>query len=967
MPRIPLYNKGLGPTQELAAGQLSPRASTAAFTAPGRAFAGFQQTLSKAGKVAADFELAQQKINADTLDTDVKSTLDEEFSKLERQELDDVSLYEEELEKIREKINTKIETAPRINSRLKSTVQNNFDTRFSALSVGGKQVTFERKRTNLANSFIKGLNSNAENARKNPDLAEALNSDSQFIYQNAREAGVENMLPMSSEEYFSNFKSEQIAISLLNTQEKVQNKTLTLAQAQENFNAAEKQIKESSRLNEITFQKEQDLLADLQSVRQNSEVMFLDNSIEVVRFSFPNFDIDTVNTIQSGLQQGKTEFVIKDYQGLDTKISFEGLSQESLDKINDELIRLTSTKRSLERDIIIGLLGEMQKDGAPNEAFEKASDALRDGEEFTYPKKDGSIISFNSSFLKEAVQQELSQFTNNFLEDPEELSQKTIQDFGDKVLSSIGSVSPLESAGNIILGRSDNMSEEQAEEILVLTVQRDAQSNIRKLQVTEDENERAVLLERLNNIQQILTSPINDQQPFEFRTGNIGKTANNTLNVIFDMQIKQFKAIGEKAVNATIKQEVLDGRGANLSLHFSSDKIEKVTQALMKDISIEEKDAETKNRKIINIAQDTGVTHKEWEFTLEQAFRNARNASVSPDSEDFGMITQGLNLFNFLKNYQNVLSDHTDSKQRAFFTELNERVDFEPLEQAILNTRKAIEDPEPSNVSQGLLERAYDKLAKQMDPGFFGGDDPLNEIAVKNLLLQRAQDYLEIGGARNATKALEFAREDILNDFIFIEGHYQQIDDFNKNTTIFTTGIAEAKKMLLEESQNKVTLKVILDPLEEYEENDLRIVKSEFLENYILTDKNGRPLDGVVLDEKGNETIFRRLITITPQQINEFGTQEIQEKRQEEENRIKNAVKLNAQKDKAFNSTGTYEQQQEYLKSAGRYLEILSLEKDEQGNIELIESPSGKIMLKTEKIDPKFGFMERQRESLMSN
>ena len=61
MPKIPLYNQGTGPTQGLAAGQLSPRASTAAFTAPGRAFAGFQQTLSKAGKVAADFALAEKE------------------------------------------------------------------------------------------------------------------------------------------------------------------------------------------------------------------------------------------------------------------------------------------------------------------------------------------------------------------------------------------------------------------------------------------------------------------------------------------------------------------------------------------------------------------------------------------------------------------------------------------------------------------------------------------------------------------------------------------------------------------------------------------------------------------------------------------------------------------------------------------------------------------------------------------
>ena len=61
MPRIPLYNKGLGPTQELAAGQLSPRASVNAFTAPGRAFANYQKTFGDASKVAANFALAERE------------------------------------------------------------------------------------------------------------------------------------------------------------------------------------------------------------------------------------------------------------------------------------------------------------------------------------------------------------------------------------------------------------------------------------------------------------------------------------------------------------------------------------------------------------------------------------------------------------------------------------------------------------------------------------------------------------------------------------------------------------------------------------------------------------------------------------------------------------------------------------------------------------------------------------------
>ena len=879
MPRIPLYNKGVGPTQGLAAGQLSPRASTSAFTAPGRAFAGFQQTLSKAGKVAADFELAQQKINADTLDTEVKSILDEEFSKLEKQELDDVSLYEEELGKIQETINTKIETTPRINSRLKSTVQNNFDTRFSALSVGGKQVTFERKRTNLANSFIKGLNSNTENARKNPDLAEALNSDSQFIYQNAREAGVENMLPMTSEEYFSNFKSEQIAIGLINTQEKVQNKTLTLTQAQENFNDVEKQIKESSRLNEITFEKEQDLLVRLQSVRQNSETIFLNNSLEVVQFNFPNFDIGTVNTIQSGLQKGETEFVVKDEQGNDRQISFEGLSQASLNGINGELIKLTSAKRILERDNIIGLLGEMQKDGASNDNFQQAAVALRDGEDFTYPKQDGSVISFNSSFLKQAVQQELSQFTNNFLEDPEELSQITIQEFGEKVINSINSKTDIE---NIILGRSDNMSQNESEEITAITLQTLTQSTVRKLQVTQDENERAVLLDRLNDIEQILTSSLNEQQPFEFRTDNIGKIANSTLNQISEIEKQIFKQNVEESKKETIKQTIEQGKTSSLkSINVPQSEIDEVALQTMYEIDAnQDLQPEEATRQIVNIALDTGTQYKRWSTSLEQGYKNGIDAALTPDSEDFNSIIEGYNLYQFLKNYQTVLGNHTSSEQRVFYEELKDRLPFEPIERAILNTRKTLQLDFSDDIATQQLDDAMDNLQKDFDKGFlgfFGGEEPLNRVAAQNILKERAKDYLQIGEFTTGKDALEKASEDILLDYVFVEGHYQIKDDFNTNESLFKISIEETKKMLLEESSNKVREKVILDPLEEYEIKDLRIVKSEFFDKYIVTDDGGRPIDGIVLNEKGEDTLIRRLITITPEQMRELGEKNIEE------------------------------------------------------------------------------------------
>jgi len=52
MPRIPLYNRGLGPSVQMATGQLSRRADVSAFTAPARALSQFGE---KAGNIAFQF------------------------------------------------------------------------------------------------------------------------------------------------------------------------------------------------------------------------------------------------------------------------------------------------------------------------------------------------------------------------------------------------------------------------------------------------------------------------------------------------------------------------------------------------------------------------------------------------------------------------------------------------------------------------------------------------------------------------------------------------------------------------------------------------------------------------------------------------------------------------------------------------------------------------------------------------
>jgi hypothetical protein len=67
MPTIPLYNKGLGPSVKLATGQLSPRASSAAFEAPGRALAGLGQQVSE---VAFRFGQAEKNLETNRVATE---------------------------------------------------------------------------------------------------------------------------------------------------------------------------------------------------------------------------------------------------------------------------------------------------------------------------------------------------------------------------------------------------------------------------------------------------------------------------------------------------------------------------------------------------------------------------------------------------------------------------------------------------------------------------------------------------------------------------------------------------------------------------------------------------------------------------------------------------------------------------------------------------------------------------------
>ena len=75
MPKIPLYNKGLGPSVDLATGQLGTSVDAQALSSPARQLAALGETIGRAGQT-----FAQNQINYNSR----KARIDFEFEKAEQ-------------------------------------------------------------------------------------------------------------------------------------------------------------------------------------------------------------------------------------------------------------------------------------------------------------------------------------------------------------------------------------------------------------------------------------------------------------------------------------------------------------------------------------------------------------------------------------------------------------------------------------------------------------------------------------------------------------------------------------------------------------------------------------------------------------------------------------------------------------------------------------------------------------------
>lgn len=144
MPKIPLYNKGLGPTIKTPTGSLSPRASAGAFMQQGQAQAKFFQTASK---IAFDFAKEQQRQETNTVLSEQSTEFDkQQFDFVVNNQDTDTTKFGANFDAFSKGFLDQIDTRPDLNDTQKRLIKEKLAPAIGAARVQGARQAFNRGR-----------------------------------------------------------------------------------------------------------------------------------------------------------------------------------------------------------------------------------------------------------------------------------------------------------------------------------------------------------------------------------------------------------------------------------------------------------------------------------------------------------------------------------------------------------------------------------------------------------------------------------------------------------------------------------------------------------------------------------------------------------------------------------------------------------------------------------------------------
>lgn len=726
MPRIPLYNKGLGPGVELAAQRLSPEASTAAFTAPGRALAGFAE---QAGDVAFRFGMAERKSQDRRILKEENIAANEFFSdKALKDQSTDTDTAKANMQSYRDEYLGTLE-AKGYDSRRMNLVMQEVDAVFGAKNLAAQQNAFNRHlkmATDIDNQAIEvNLQALSTFDPGTPEHERAL-ANNAAIFANAREEG-----------------------RTLNKTEIEVEQEATLGRAQSRFNAATTVEEVNSIYAELAADTTIDpvKLSTAQKIKNQKNKEILDNIESTVNLGFS--EAETVEEAEALAKEFNDNPFVNDKRRA---------------RVNTNLANTIARIEANNAETALELITE---NDFTSGSLTLAAQAARSGESVVVETVAGDFVTLD--FSEVGVNNQITLKNNIDVLSREKRGEKS--DAYTNSIMTAYSTGGLDRMNTTVEGLiSAEPDEELVEQTLYNTAYR--ASNDAEMALKQGRVEYAEEVLAASNA--LLMREYAGRPPLSNQGGSIGNqaVALRNANATIQASINSKKAEAERIRG--IEASIESGNIISSKHLLNPDEIQQATENVLAG-------KETFNEKLAVLANNN-LTSPNISAAVTRGYSFLVNPNADVESEQFiktaeasYMLYQNMNQFG-----AGLVNNHTTKDEQIFFNSVETLVKSGGLDitQAVKNVamtmRREYTLDQTSKFNKEITRQLTNLIDEKSNIYWWGNKEIVNEDYVKTEMIKLATLYRQMD--LSIKDSIKLAKQNIGSTHMNVSGVYMRKD-----------------------------------------------------------------------------------------------------------------------------------------------------------------------------------------------
>jgi len=415
---------------------------------------------------------------------------------------------------------------------------------------------------------------------------------------------------------------------------------------------------------------------------------------------------------------------------------------------------------------------------------------VRDGELIEGVNRKGERVTVDTSSLKKTEREQLiSAYVNPKFKDMADLkTQNTMDDINDsedRFAASQAAFTPEYQEANSI-------SNEEAENAILQSVDSSVDDTARK--IDSGKFNPADMMAALAENRKMLESDISPYGALSGREGVVGNDASTLLDKIVKYENEIKKQVNEAAQLGTLS----DGFRAKVLPRMDQSGVSepKMQAAIKAGLTNPQTGNPYPMGHQLDLLEANNATYKMFKQSLGQGsaiglaggFKTKDinvpdqvKGDATEQTEGFDIVAKNFQLYQAMKRYPRVLTNHTTEDDRAFYDAVNDRLGYESLETAINNVAAAKRMKIDVKPKMKQVSEKVDQIeGSASDASWFTGlftDKPtkvMNGAYVTAELKKRTEQRIALGST--PTDALTSAVEDMKRTHAFVHGLFVKMD-----------------------------------------------------------------------------------------------------------------------------------------------------------------------------------------------